>query len=84
MSCFNNRLTFEPFSASQIGRTIPEFVIGKHSGTASIKHILQQLGYWVSQAEATILLNKLRALSNRKKGACTIEELKTLYQEIRA
>jgi homocitrate synthase NifV len=80
----NNRLTFEPFSAIQIGRTIPEFAIGKHSGTASIKYILQKLGYLVNQSEATILLNKLRDLANNKKGACTIEELKVLYEEIMA
>lgn len=78
----SNRQTYEPFAAAQIGRTIPEFIIGKHSGTASIKHILAKQGYSIDRQQAAVLLDKLRDLSNRKKGACTALELKTLYEEI--
>lgn len=78
-----NRSTYEPFTATQIGRKVPEFIIGKHSGTASLKHILEKQGYIIDQSQAVVLMKRLRDFSNKKKDACTIEELKTLYEEIK-
>ncbi|HBE76930.1 MAG TPA: homocitrate synthase [Firmicutes bacterium] len=76
----NNRLTYEPFSAELIGRIPPQFMIGKHSGTASIQHILKEQGYEIDKALAIILLQKLRELSNQKKGACSMDDLMLLYE----
>ncbi len=77
-----NRQTYEPFSAELIGRIPPEFMIGKHSGTASIQHILQRNGFVVDQPLANILLQKLRELSTQKKGECSMEDLLRLYKKL--
>lgn len=77
-----NRQTYEPFSAELIGRIPPEFMIGKHSGTASIQHILQKNGFVVDQPLANILLQKLRELSIQKKGECSMEDLLRLYKKL--
>ncbi len=76
----NNRHAYEPFSAELIGRTLPEFIIGKHSGTASIQHILKKQGCDIDQPLAALLLQKLRELSNQKKGGCSIDDLMMLYE----
>ena len=78
----NNRHTYEPFSAEIVGRTAPEFMIGKHSGTATIKHILEKQGYIIDQSLAVILLQKLREFSNQKKGSCSIDDLMMLYEKV--
>ena len=76
-----DKQTYELFSAAMIGGTEPEFVFGKRSGTASLQYILGKQGYQVSRTEAKTLLVKLRELSIRKKGPCSLEEIITLYQE---
>jgi homocitrate synthase NifV len=76
----NNRLTYEPFSAELIGRIPPQFMMGKHSGTTSIQYILKEQGYEIDKNLAIILLQKLRELSNQKKGACSIDDLMMLYE----
>ncbi len=77
-----NRQTYEPFSAELIGRIPPEFMIGKHSGTASIQYILQKYGWVIDQPLATILLQKLRELSNQKKAECSMDDLLRLYKNV--
>lgn len=76
-----DRATYEPFSPETIGRPTPDFVLGKHSGTAVIQHLLQQRGISIGKAEAALLLPRLRALAQNKKGPLSSEELTRIYTE---
>ncbi len=77
-----DRSTYEPFPAKTVGRNVSEFVIGKHSGITSIRHLLAKKGIQVDNSEAKKLLYYLREASIHKKGACTIDELVRLYSEL--
>jgi len=56
-----DRRTYEPFRAETVGHRETEFVLGKHSGTAAVEHVLALRGRKVSQTEAASLAATLRA-----------------------
>ena len=53
--------TYEPFSPETIGRPPSEIVLGKHSGTAAIRHVLAKQGVQLDRAQAERLLSGLRS-----------------------
>ncbi len=77
-----NRLTYELFSPAEVGRTVPDFVMGKHTGLAAVKHFLDSKKLPYTQAEAIKLLNLLKEQSLLQKSACSAEEITSLYREI--
>jgi homocitrate synthase NifV len=74
-----NFLSYQPFASETVGRQSPEFVLGKHSGSASIQYIMAKHGVPISKEEATELLGKLRRAASSKKGSVSVEELKAIY-----
>ena len=54
--------TYEPFDPQQIGRSNRRFIIGSHSGSAGIRHLLAQAGICASALQ-------VRALNSLLKGA---------------
>jgi homocitrate synthase NifV len=62
-----NRDTYEPFHAEDVGRDPDEFVLGKHSGSASIVHALANKGVRVSNQQAAAVLPKVRAYAVKEK-----------------
>jgi homocitrate synthase NifV len=52
---FKEHRTYEPFSPQMVGRADRRFVLGTHSGTAAIRHLLNQVGIIVSQSQAQAL-----------------------------
>jgi homocitrate synthase NifV len=62
-----DRRTYEPFAAESVGRQGTEIVLGKHSGTAAIQHVLMREGIHISAAEAADLLPDVRAAACRAK-----------------
>lgn len=75
-----NRETYEPFAAEEIGRVTPDFVLGKHSGSASVVHALARQGIEVDRQQAAAILQQVRASAARKKGSISPAELKKLYR----
>jgi homocitrate synthase NifV len=63
-----DRRTYEPFAAESVGGRGTEIVLGKHSGTAAIRHALADEGIHVSAAEAADLLAEVRAAVFRAKS----------------
>jgi homocitrate synthase NifV len=63
-----DRRTYEPFSAAEVGSRPSQFILGKHSGAAAIQHVLAAQGIEVAAAEAAELLVRVRQLAARKKG----------------
>ncbi len=63
-----DRRTYEPFAAKRVGRRGTEIVLGKHSGTAALRHVLVEEGIHISAAEAADLLTDVRAAAFRAKS----------------
>jgi homocitrate synthase NifV len=52
---FRETRAYEPFSPHQVGRTDRRFVLGTHSGTTAIRHLLEQVGITISPSQAKAL-----------------------------
>ncbi len=76
-----NPLSYQPFLPGEIGRENHEFVIGKHSGSAAIQHVLAACGIEIDRAEAGALLVSVRAAADRKKCGLSPAELEHIYKQ---
>jgi len=78
----NDRRSYEPFPAATVGRS-PELNVtaGKHSGTASLTHLMKQSGVNLKKEEAGELLALVRARSEQLGRGLSAEELQTLYEK---
>lgn len=59
-----------------------QFVLGKHSGTASVIKVYADLGIKLTQDEAVLLLAQVRAHAARTKQVPQADNLMNLYQEM--
>ena len=59
--------SYEPFAPESVGRSGRQFVLGKHSGRAAVKHILQTEDIRIDNSQAAAILPLLRAESVRLK-----------------
>ena len=75
-----NPNTYEPFPAEDVGRSERRIVIGKHSGTTAIRHVLAQQGVLVDRAEARRLVEPVRELAAARHGPLSPEQLVYLYR----
>jgi homocitrate synthase NifV len=71
--------TYEPFCPAEIGRNRSEFVIGTHSGSAAIRHLLEAQGISLPPADAVKLRNRIYTVARQKKAALTRAEVVDLY-----
>jgi homocitrate synthase NifV len=71
--------TYEPFCPEDIGRHRSEFVIGTHSGSAAIRHLLKSQGISLPPADAVKLRNRIYEVARRKKTALSRAEVVDLY-----
>ena len=78
-SLLRDRQTFEPFSAAELGRIAPEFVIGRHSGSDSILEGLSRLGIQTTRSVAQRMLPEIRRRSVLKKSALSRVELMQIF-----
>lgn len=67
--------TYQFFDPAVIGR-VHRFVLGKHSGSGGVAHVLEQQGLAVSAETAGRLLEKVRAYAEARKG--TVPEVMLL------
>jgi len=74
-----NPQMYEAFSPEEVGLS-RKLVIGKHSGTASIKAKFRQWNTCMSIADAQILLKKVRKLAVKQKKQVDDQALWALYQ----
>lgn len=77
-----NRDAFEPFHPSDVGALPTQFVAGKHSGSAALRHILEQEGVAVEEQSVARLIPEVRMLAEGKKRALTPQEIVGLYQSL--
>jgi homocitrate synthase NifV len=79
-SLLKDRRSFEPFSASELGRVAPEFVIGRHSGSESVLQVLLRLGVNTTRSVANEMLPEIRRLSVLNGSALSGEELLQIFR----
>lgn len=78
-SLLRDRQSFEPFSASELGRLTPEFVIGRHSGSESVLQSLSRLGVLATRGIANRMLPEIRQRAVLKKSPLNDEELMQIF-----
>lgn len=76
----NPRL-YEAFDPNKLGMT-RKFALGKHSGKASIKHKLEQLGLQASPDVIEAMRIEVNKIGEMKKGNLTDEEFHAIYMAI--
>lgn len=72
-----NPSLYEAFNPEHVGLT-RKTVIGKHSGTASLKQKFQEWGVTLNREAAENILERVRELSIKQKGALSEEQLRKL------
>jgi homocitrate synthase NifV len=71
--------TYEPFPAREVGRRGREIVLGKHSGRASVVHLLARRGLDIGPEKTERLLTRVRKTACGRRGAVTEAELLRMY-----
>lgn len=74
-------LSYQPFLPGDIGKDASEFVIGKHSGSASIQHVLSKRGIHIDRSQAGMMLGSVRHAAGMKKRGLSADELEKIYQQ---
>lgn len=75
-----NPANYETFSPSELGRA-HHTVLGKHSGSRSVKDAYAKLGMMLSDIEAYNMLDKIRSYAMITKRAPSVDELAFFYLE---
>ena len=76
-----NPLSYQPFLPRDIGKDKYELVIGKHSGSTSIQHVLSTKGINIDREQAGKMLSNVRLAAGRKKCGLSAAELVTIYTQ---
>ena len=77
----SNQEAFEPIAPEEIGAE-RHYVLGKHSGGATIRYHLEQSGIAASDVEVQRCLSLVRAEAIARGGAIPPEELTALYHRV--
>jgi homocitrate synthase NifV len=72
---------YQSIDPAKVGRE-HRLVLGKHSGTQSIRYMYAQLGISLVRDEADILLSTIRSFVTRQKRAPEANELDALYRQL--
>ncbi len=75
-------LAYQPFLPEAVGRDKSELILGKHSGTSSICHMLKKTGIAIDRGQAILLLGRVREAAVNKGQALSSSELVTLYHSV--
>lgn len=74
-----NSELYEVIRPEEVGLS-RRLVIGKHSGTASLKHKFREWNMELEQGEAVSMLEQVRELAERQKGSLSDHQLIELYK----
>jgi homocitrate synthase NifV len=78
-SLIRDKRSYEPFSASEVGKADSTFVFGTHSGSAALMNFLNNKGLLITHDEATDLLKHVKLFSEKQKRGITSLEIENLY-----
>lgn len=71
--------SYQLFAPERVGRTKTQYVIGYHSGSASIEYAIKNLGIRIDKTTARKLLTLVRKTARQQKSFLTPSQLKDLY-----
>jgi len=71
--------SYQPFSPETVGHRCARLVVGRHSGTSVIRHLMEHAGVILDAKETQKLLSVVQDESLRKKTAFSPRELTHLY-----
>jgi len=77
-----DRATYELFPSGEIGRSAPDFVIGRHSGSAALAEACRTAGLALGESEMRGLLERVRTASRTAKRPVDPRALKTLAESL--
>jgi homocitrate synthase NifV len=72
--------SYEPLRPEHFGRA-RTIVLGKHSGSSSVRHVLEKLGILASEACVRAMLERVREQAGRTKRPVDASELLRLYSQ---
>ena len=75
-----NPKNYETFSPEEVGLT-RQLVVGKHSGTATLRHKFEEFGIEITEEDTKALLEMTRVKAIKLKRALFDKELMLLYNE---
>lgn len=75
--------TFEPFTPEEVGN-VRRYVIGKHSGRATLRNVLEHRGIEVQEDSLARCLVEVRAVAIKQGDALTPDQLCNLYKNMSA
>ena len=75
--------TFEPFAPEEVGN-VRRYVIGKHSGRAMLRNVLQERGIDISEQLLATCLERVRSVAIERGGPVEPDELVDIYRGIPA
>jgi homocitrate synthase NifV len=73
--------TYQPFSPEMVGRRRSRLVVGRHSGSAVLKHTMKKAGLILDDQKTGQLLASVRTEALRKKAPISPGELVQLYHQ---
>ena len=78
-----NRATYEPFAAEEVGHAPTEMVVGRHSGTRLLRDKLERMKFDFPPVLLPALLAAVRRFSAVRKRNVTDAELHTLAEKLK-
>ena len=73
-SLMENELSYQAFHPREIGRST-EIIIGRHSGTAIIRQILEMHNFRLNNKKVASITEQVKAMALKKKRSLSIDEL---------
>lgn len=80
-SLMKNRQTYQLLEPTQIGRTKEDFLIGKHSGKATLEYFMRDAGLFFDDEFCSRLLQLVKDTSQKVKRALSKSEFFDLYTQ---
>jgi homocitrate synthase NifV len=80
----NDPRSYQPFDPAILGRRGGRLVVGRHSGSHVIQHVMGKTGVRLTKEESGRLLEAVRAESKRRKSDLSVADLARLHRLTRA
>lgn len=81
-SLLKNRRSYQLIDAAKVGRKEDDFLIGKHSGKATVLHFLSKSDLYYDEEICTMLLTEIKTTSEKLKRSISQKEFFELYANI--
>lgn len=78
-SVLDNPVSYQLFKGEEIGRSKPEIVYGKHSGTNAVSNLFSNRGLYLSSTMMAKIMEQIRLFASIKKRAIEESELMDIY-----